>query len=113
MKDCYGTLVAGYPSINRNINYGSYTYQFTAQRHEYSAGYWYSVKYTSGNINYEYNVYLGQTSPSAEVTWDDSMNDDGEYNQSFFKLKLPQLSFDLYASAAVTEEMTINMRSGQ
>lgn len=113
LKDCYGTLVAGYPSINRNINYGSYTYQFTAQRHEYSAGYWYSVKYTSGNINYEYNVYLGQTSPSAEVTWDDSMNDDGEYNQSFFKLKLPQLSFDLYASAAVTEEMTINMRSGQ
>lgn len=113
LQECYDTLVAGYPSINRNINYGSYTYQFTAQRHEYSAGYWYSAKYTSGNINYEYNVYLGQTSPSAEVTWDDSMNDDGEYNQSFFKLKLPQLSFDLYASAAVTEEMTINMRSGQ
>ena len=113
LKDCYDALVAGYPSINRNINYGSYTYQFTAQRYEYSAGYWYSVKYTSGNINYEYNVYLGQTSPSSEVTWDDSMNDDGEYNQSFFKLKLPQLSFDLYASAAVTEEMTINMRSGQ
>lgn len=113
LQDCYDTLVAGYPSINRNVNYGSYTYQFTAQRHEYSAGYWYSVKYTSGNINYEYNVYLGQTSPSSEVTWDDSMNDDGEYNQSFFKLKLPQLSFDLYASAAVTEEMTINMRSGQ
>ena len=113
LQECYDTLAAGYPSINRNSNYGSYAYQFTAQRHEYSAGYWYSVKYTSGNINYEYNVYLGQTSPSAEVTWDDSMNDDGEYNQSFFKLKLPQLSFDLYASAAVTEEMTINMRSGQ
>ena len=44
--------------------------------------------------------------------WDDTMNDDGEYIQSFFKIKLPQLSFDLYASAAVTEEMTINMRSG-
>lgn len=113
LQECYDTLVAGYPSINRNSNYGSYAYQFTAQRHEYSAGYWYSVKYTSGNINYEYNVYLGRTSPSSEVTWDDSMNDDGEYNQSFFKIKLPQLSFDLYASAAVTEEMTINMRSGQ
>lgn len=113
LKDCYDALVAGHPSINRNVNYGSYAYQFTAQRHEYSAGYWYSAKYTSGNINYEYNVYLGQASPSSEVTWDDSMNDDGEYNQSFFKLKLPQLSFDLYASAAVTEEMTINMRSGQ
>lgn len=113
LQECCDTLATGYPSINRNSNYGSYAYQFTAQRHEYSAGYWYSVKYTSGNINYEYNVYLGNTSPSAEVTWDDSMNDDGEYNQSFFKLKLPQLSFDLYASAAVTEEMTINMRSGQ
>lgn len=113
LQECCDTLATGYPSINRNSNYGSYAYQFTAHRHEYSAGYWYSVKYTSGNINYEYNVYLGNTSPSAEVTWDDSMNDDGEYNQSFFKLKLPQLSFDLYASAAVTEEMTINMRSGQ
>lgn len=113
LQECCDTLASGNPSINRNSNYGSYAYQFTAQRHEYSAGYWYSVKYTSGNINYEYNVYLGNTSPSAEVTWDDSMNDDGEYNQSFFKLKLPQLSFDLYASAAVTEEMTINMRSGQ
>ena len=113
LQECFDTLASGYPSINRNSNYGSYAYQFTAHRHEYSAGYWYSVKYTSGNINYEYNVYLGHTSPSAEVTWDDSMNDDGEYNQSFFKLKLPQLSFDIYASAAVTEEMTINMRSGQ
>jgi hypothetical protein len=40
------------------------------------------------------------------------MNDDGEYVQSYFKITLPVLSFDLYASAAVTKEMTINMRSG-
>ena len=44
--------------------------------------------------------------------WDDTMNDDGEYIQSFFKIKLPVLDFDLYACAAVTEEMSINMRSG-
>lgn len=44
--------------------------------------------------------------------WDDTMNDDGEYVQSYFKIKLPQLTFDLYACAAVTQEMNINMRSG-
>lgn len=44
--------------------------------------------------------------------WDDTMNDDGEYIQSYFKIKLPQLTFDLYACAAVTQEMNINMRSG-
>lgn len=44
--------------------------------------------------------------------WDDTMNDDGEYIQSYFEIKLPQLSFDLYASAAITEQMEINMRSG-
>lgn len=44
--------------------------------------------------------------------WDDTMNDDGEYIQSYFKIKLPKLTFDIYACAAVTQEMNINMRSG-
>lgn len=44
--------------------------------------------------------------------WDDSIDNDGNYNQSYFKLTLPRLSFDLYACAAITEEMEINMRSG-
>ena len=44
--------------------------------------------------------------------WDDTMDDDGNYLQSYFKITLPQLSFDLYACAAITEEMHINMRSG-
>lgn len=44
--------------------------------------------------------------------WDDSMDDDGNYLQSFFQITLPQLSFDLYACAAITQEMQINMRSG-
>lgn len=44
--------------------------------------------------------------------WDDSMDDDGNYLQSYFKITLPQLSFDLYACAAITQEMQINMRSG-
>lgn len=45
-------------------------------------------------------------------TWDDTMDDDGNYLQSYFQITLPQLSFDVYACAAITEEMQINMRSG-
>ena len=44
--------------------------------------------------------------------WDDAMDDDGNYLQSYFQITLPQLSFDLYACAAITQEMKINMRSG-
>lgn len=46
------------------------------------------------------------------ASWDDSLDDNGEYVQSYFQLVLPQLSFDIYACASVTEEMEINMRSG-
>ena len=45
-------------------------------------------------------------------SWDDTMYDDGEYVQSYFKITLPILSFDIYACAAITQEMQINMRSG-
>ena len=44
--------------------------------------------------------------------WDDTMDDDGNYLQSYFQITLPQLSFDLYACASITEEMYINMRGG-
>lgn len=45
-------------------------------------------------------------------SWDDSIDDDGNYKQGYFKVKLPQLEFDLYACAALTENMQINMKSG-
>lgn len=45
-------------------------------------------------------------------SWDDSIDDNGDYKQSYFKLTLPQLDFDIYACAAITQEMQINMRSG-
>ena len=44
--------------------------------------------------------------------WDDTMDEDGNYIQSYFKIRLPILSFDIYACAAITQEMHINMRSG-
>lgn len=59
---------------------------------------------------------LGATPVNADLTdadtWDDTMDDDGNYLQSYFKIQLPQLTFDIYACAAITEEMQINMRSG-
>lgn len=67
------------------------------------------VKYDSSGVNFEYTVLVGV--PQAPE-WDDTMDDDGNYVQSYFKVTLPRLNFDLYASAAVTQEMTINMRSG-
>lgn len=59
---------------------------------------------------------LGANPVNADLTdadgWDDTMDDDGNYLQSYFKITLPRLSFDIYACAAITQEMQINMRSG-
>lgn len=44
--------------------------------------------------------------------WDDTIDDEGNYRQSYFKVTLPVLDFDIYACAAITQEMQINMRSG-
>lgn len=45
--------------------------------------------------------------------WDDTYDaEKDEYLQSYFKITLPQLSFDLYACASIMEEMQVNMRSG-
>lgn len=68
------------------------------------------VKFASSNINFEMEIHRTNSFPSAP--WDDAMDDDGNYKQSYFNITLPQLDFDLYACAAVTQEMTINMRSG-
>lgn len=46
------------------------------------------------------------------LAWDDTMDDDGNYKQSYFKITIPQLPFDLYACAAIPQEMEISMRSG-
>lgn len=45
--------------------------------------------------------------------WDDTYDaEKDEYIQYYFKITLPQLSFDLYACASIMEEMQVNMRSG-
>ena len=66
-------------------------------------------------IDGEYEI-VSATPINADLTpasgWDDTMNDEGEYVQSYFKIKLPILPFDIYACAAITQEMQINMRGG-
>lgn len=63
------------------------------------------------------NVTISGAVPlNADLTdadsWVDDMDEDGNYSQSYFKLTLPALGFDIYACAAITQEMQINMRSG-
>ena len=112
LQNVYDNLETDIDRIS-NIG-GSYTFEYLKLKSQaYTYGNWYHVKYTSGNVNFEYYVYAGAQPPVIDVEWDDTMNDEGEYVQSYFKLTLPQLSFDLYACASITEEMEINMRSGQ
>ncbi len=86
---------------------GAYTYSW---EYHTDANFYY-VLYTSDNANFKKQVLRsGSASPTWE--WDDSIDDEGNYKQSYFKMTLPTLSFDLYASAAITQEMQINMRSG-
>ena len=68
------------------------------------------VKYESVGQNFEYVVRLSDAMPTPD--WDDTMDDDGNYVQSYFTMTLPALGFDLYACAAITQQMSINMRSG-
>lgn len=85
---------------------GSYTFKCDVTK---DSDYYY-VKYVSDNINYD--VVCVQRGHTVTPTWNDAMNDDGEYVQSYFKITIPALGFDLYACASITEKMDINMRSG-
>lgn len=71
---------------------------------------WAHVSHVSSFI--EFDVLVLRASAPPAVNWDDSIDDDGNYVQSYFKVTLPPLGFDLYACASITEQMDINMRSG-
>lgn len=86
---------------------GAYTYRYEIK---YLDAYFLTIKYESSGINFTKKILYANDAP--EPAWDDTMDDDGNYLQSYFKLTLPQLSFDIYACASITEEMKINMRSG-
>lgn len=90
-------------------NGGSYTFDCTASytRDVYGLPIWHT-KYTSDHVNFNINAYMYEPKPK----WIDTMDDNGKYVQSYLKIKLPTLQFDLYACASITESMQINMRDG-
>jgi len=85
------------------------TYQYDWRFH--SDGYFKYVTFKSTILNFEHTVLLNN-SVIPTPDWDDSMDDDGNYVQSYFRMVLPALGFDLYACAAITQKMSIYMRSG-
>ena len=105
IKDYYDAVATQeYPYVNKiNLQAPSY------ESHEFA-----DIK---PELDADRNTGIVSAVPlNADLTpadhWDDSMDDDGNYLQSYFQITLPQLSFDLYACAAITQEMQINMRSG-
>lgn len=110
LQECYDAF---YKYSDKEIGFkygGSYTYNWEVKRLDDKWQYC-TAKYTSNHVNFFYTVLSPNTEPWVPK-WDDSMDDDGNYKQSYFKVTLPQLDFDLYACASITEEMKINMRGG-
>lgn len=101
LVDYYDAIGGDYPN---NINPLSPSYE----SHEFDV---------KPELDSEREIGLVSAIPlNADLTpasaWDDTMDDDGNFLQSYFQITLPQLTFDIYACAAITEEMQINMRSG-
>lgn len=108
LRAMYGGYIGGYPATGSSTG-GAHTYEYALTYNEdHSAC---DCWLTSDTISFKYYVTIRVT-PEEDVEWDDTMNDDGEYVQSYFKVTLPQLDFDLYACASITQEMELNMRSG-
>lgn len=93
---------------------GAYTWHWYMNYEEKfrTSPYFDHQKYVSSGQSFDY-IVIKRGVTSIDVDWDDSMNDEGKYNQNYFVVQLPQLDFDLYACASITESMQINMRSGK
>ena len=105
----YNAVNSGAASYHDSNTGGSYTFSCDVTTDEN----FYYVKYVSDNVNYDLAALKeGRVAPETTAEWIDDIDDDGNYKQSYFKMTLPQLDFDLYACASITEEMKINMRSG-
>lgn len=105
MQRLYNALSNGATTYSDSNTGGAYTYSVTVTSKDNGVMY---VKYTSGSFNIDTTVRYRAETPQ----WIDDMDDDGNYLQSYFKITLPKLSFDIYACASITEKMDINMRSG-
>lgn len=86
---------------------GAYTFSYIVERRE---TYVY-VAFTDEEISVAWHVLYKNYNPHS-IQWDDSIDKDGNYNQGYLSITLPQLQFDLFACASAMENMQINMRSG-
>lgn len=95
-----------------NSTSGSYQFNCVVQPKGGSAvGVW-VIWYTSDTFNIVAQEAI-ENRQQATLDWDDTYDvEKDEYIQSYFKIKLPTLNFDMYACASITENMQINMRSG-
>lgn len=85
---------------------GAYTYKYTVTPRQDHV----LATFTSDALSLTYKVKYKNYDYSEK--WDDTMDENGEYKQSYFEITLPPLGFDLFACASITEAMQINMRSG-
>jgi len=107
LNNMLANMTLGDASGQDAFNGGSYTYQWYFSS---DADFFYA-KYISDNVNFEYAI-LKDEHVMPTPTWNDDMDENGNYIQNYFKMTLPVLSFDLYASASITEKMDIYMRGG-
>lgn len=105
LNELYNQIQAGNDWTVTGEGGGQYRYDIVLS---HDSQYFY-VSYDSNNICFNATV---QRNESLIPEWIDDVDGDGNYKQSYFKVKLPILSFDIYACAAITQNMQINMRGG-
>lgn len=110
-SDVENGRIYGHSSNLEDENVYTFEYEFKIEQ-GYAQGY-----YMSSGLTFTCAVRLHEDSTQGgdsekEVVWDDSIDDDGNYVQSYFEMTLPVLDFDIYACAAITQEMNVVMRSG-
>ena len=105
IKDYYDAVrSSAYPYVNE-INTAAPSYEI----HEFED---IKPEFAGGNTEEIVNAYPINNDRTKAEKWDESIDKDGKNNQGYFEIVLPTLNFDIYACAAITQEMKINMRSG-
>ena len=107
--ECKGMVITnGMEEINYDKNVATHSFVFTLT-HDDTFLY---LEYKSNDLqNFKFTALRYGVAPPTPA-WDDTMDDKGEYTQSYMEITLPVLGFDIYACASITEQMQINMRSG-
>lgn len=107
--DPNGEIIEYYDAINNGTE--TYPHQINPLSPSYEAHEFQDIKPELGEKTIVDAVPVNNATED-EAHWNDDADDEGNYVQSYFRILLPPLGFDLYACVAITQEMEINMRSG-